>query len=517
MLTSLRSKIYVGFSVIVTLLVAIGVIGYAGAHQLHDSSTAMRRISGVNAAVLEIDRDVQELQLRVGRYMTSGHDSLRYDIVELNDHLVTLIHEMASNQTDLELRDLFDRMSEHLPEYKKHFDSVIEERKIRADLVQLQLPQQSAVIDSKLSELNSLITESEQTDEIRVALLRCETMFSQAEKLLLRYYVGPDTKFVNRALSNLDSAIASLTEISTHRESAELRQKLIAELKEYERIGVRAVQATRSYLFLVNVVMAGEASEVTYYSDRLRKISEKRRDAISAEVASTAANVQKMTGFGIGIALALALFIAGRLAVLILQPITALTATFKRLASGETLVAIPETDRKDEISQMALAAGVFSDQNRKRQELLEKSEQLTEELAVKADELEATNADLDSFAYVASHDLKSPLRGIRQLATWIDEDAGHLLPAESVRHCHAMQSRVRKMELLLDDLLNFSRIGRTEAEPEDVDVSAILDGISEITNNPYGVSVRWPKHVANVQDDSSPAGTSASESDWERD
>jgi len=491
-MNSLRTKIYFGFAVIVLLLIAVGLIGYSSAMRLQMSSAAMRDISAINSVVLGIDRDVQELQLRVGRYMTSGHDSLRDDVLNLNDRLLSIIEDATQEQTDPEMLEIFQRMSEHLPEYKTHFDSVFTERQVRSDLVQNQLPAQSVLIDNTLRELNAIVTNDTISQDIGVALLRCESLFATAEQLLLRYYVSNDSKFVTEALADLNAAVGSLNDVADHQASTALRQKLVEELKGYERISIRAVQATRSYLYLVNVVMAGEASEVSYYSNRLRTLSERRRDAISAEVASTVATVRKLTGLGIAFSLVLALLISGRLAVGILRPITALTATFRRLAAGETVVAIPEAQRTDEIGEMAAAARVFSDQNRQQRGLLATSETLRSELASKADELEKTNSDLDNFAYVASHDLKSPLRGIRQLASWIDEDSGHLLPEESVKHFRTMQSRVRRMELLLDDLLNYSRVGRTEAVPEDVDVPELLQDIADITDNPHGVSIRWP-------------------------
>ncbi|MCA9057735.1 MAG: hypothetical protein KDA85_04525, partial [Planctomycetaceae bacterium] len=492
---NLKARIYSGFAIKSVLLCGIGLIGFLGTSELYQSSNEMQHVSDINASVLGIDRDIQELQLHVGRYMASSQDAIRQEIVELNDRLFENISAMASQQTDPELREIFDKMAEHLPEYRNHFDSVVAERQIRVDLVHQQLPRQSAVIAARMAEIRQQLRSEDHDADIQLRLLRCESEFSQAEKLLLRYYVASDSAYLNQALTHMESAVAAIESEQLHPSTAQLRRSLAADLQEYERIGLRAVQATRGYLFLVNVLMAGEASEISYYSGRLRDLASQRRDEISAQVSQTARRVRQMTGLGIASAVAIAMLIAGRLAFAVLQPVSQMTSTFSQLAAGETMSAIPGTDRHDEIGDMARAAAVFSEQNQKQRDLLGRTEQLAEELTEKAGQLAATNAELDSFAYVASHDLKSPLRGIRQLSSWIEEDSGHLLPPESLRHFRTIQSRITKMELLLNDLLSFSRIGRANTEPEPVCLTSLLKNILDFTDNPDHVAVHFPRQL----------------------
>lgn len=92
-----------------------------------------------------------------------------------------------------------------------------------------------------------------------------------------------------------------------------------------------------------------------------------------------------------------------------------------------------------------------------------------------AADLERSNRDLDQFAYSASHDLKSPLRAIDNLAHWIAEDAGALLPAPTRADLELMQQRIKRMERLLDDLLAYSRVGRgTSHKREIVETGALV-------------------------------------------
>lgn len=101
-------------------------------------------------------------------------------------------------------------------------------------------------------------------------------------------------------------------------------------------------------------------------------------------------------------------------------------------------------------------------------------------LEERAAALVRSNRELDRFAYVASHDLKAPLRAIDQLAGFVQEDAGDLLPDESRDDLVLLRSRVSRLDTLLNGLLEYSRVGRREADPTWVDMEELLDGIREL-------------------------------------
>lgn len=104
-------------------------------------------------------------------------------------------------------------------------------------------------------------------------------------------------------------------------------------------------------------------------------------------------------------------------------------------------------------------------------------------------ELERSNAELEQFAYVASHDLKAPLRAITQLASWISEDNAASLPDSSQVHLAKLRARIERMERLLDDLLAYARAGRQHQPPEPVDIGQLVRQVADLLSPAPGFTV----------------------------
>lgn len=117
------------------------------------------------------------------------------------------------------------------------------------------------------------------------------------------------------------------------------------------------------------------------------------------------------------------------------------------------------------------------------------AERKAEELARLSAELARSNQDLDQFAYVASHDLKAPLRGIANLTEWIEEDLGDKVTGESREHMELLKGRVHRMEALIDGILTYSRAGRVHDEPTDVNVGELLAECIELLDPPTETTV----------------------------
>ncbi len=88
--------------------------------------------------------------------------------------------------------------------------------------------------------------------------------------------------------------------------------------------------------------------------------------------------------------------------------------------------------------------------------------------------LEISNVELDSFAYVASHDLKEPLRGINNYSNFLLEDYGDKLDTNGIEQLQTLIRLTERMEVLLDSLLHFSRVGRIDLQKSEVELNEVL-------------------------------------------
>lgn len=117
------------------------------------------------------------------------------------------------------------------------------------------------------------------------------------------------------------------------------------------------------------------------------------------------------------------------------------------------------------------------------------SKQAEQAMQRQAEELERSNEELERFAYVASHDLRAPLRAIDSLATWIAEDEGEALSPTARGYLERLRSRVRRMDTMVEDLLAYSRAGREEHPSTRVDTAALVRDVTEILAPPAGFTV----------------------------
>ncbi|MCB9644977.1 MAG: HAMP domain-containing histidine kinase [Deltaproteobacteria bacterium] len=461
---SIQHRVYVGTAVGLLALGVMGGTAVLGLDASRSGTQALEEAHGRVEAILELDRATVELQRSVQVYTQTGHrgvaERVTGNIQRLGERIVAFRDLVEGD----EAAELVAHMSTRFETYRATFAEVVEEREIRRRLVREETHHTHQALSDAVLRYQERFGAA---TTLRLDLLRFENA-------LLTYLDDPQQGLLDDASTIVQRAADRVQARHPGSPEAEDVARL---LTEYERQFTRISQATRAYLYLTGVVMAGEAMELMYTSERLRETIVADTRPISERVEATARRTAYIMWVVLLLVAALGIGAGWYSARTITQPLGIITETLRRISAGDRQAEIPTFERRDEIGVLADAAHHFQAKVGQTQALLEQSMELTWALNHSRQELERSNGELEQFVHTVSHDLKSPIVTILGFIGMTKDLIARGQHDQAARKLHTVERAAKRMSQLVQDLLQLSRVGRVDMDLKSLNMDSLVDDL----------------------------------------
>jgi signal transduction histidine kinase len=421
---SIKRRIYFGFSGAILGLIIASVVTVYSISQVQSNSKKLDDINEEVTSIIKLNNIISQLKRTVSIYIYTGQDSISRSASRLILDVKKTITEL--NVTHHQSYQV--RLSGHLENYSKTFQQAIIEYNLKKKLI-------SDTIPNLLNKLKSR---------------KHKSSVNKIESLIWIYLDSPSTKASDE----------------TRRQINLLTNKLSSPFKvDAKKLGegfLRLTQATRSYLYLINVVMAGEALEFEYVATEMKQLSITFGANLKETIENRNQNIKIILTFFLIVSIIALSYYSWLIASGISHPLETITETLKRISAGELDILIPEQDRNDEIGTLSQAADTFRERSQR---------------------LNNSNDELSQFAYRTSHDLKAPLVSIIGITEVIKDDLEDQDYEEVKVNIDKIASSAKKLEELIGDILQLSKADHLQETISTVNLYEVSKSIEEKLDN----------------------------------
>ncbi|WPD22263.1 MAG: HAMP domain-containing sensor histidine kinase [Candidatus Electrothrix scaldis] len=456
----LKKRIYSGYLVTGAVALIIALLSYGSLRTLANDFRSVVVFSRYVERIMIFANQMSEMQRQALSYISTGQTSAGERVGEIYVEMIEGV-EQFHDVEQLDTGKYFQITKKNLYTYYTTFQEMRNQREIQQRLVRNEFRRHATKAQQLIEEEIVAFQGEEGNIERILEYYRMLHFLLQIEKNAYRYFDSLDSRFVDAALKSISETGNALQVLMQQPQDdlAQLEQISVV-LERYQSSFLEAVQRTRGYLYLVNVVMAAQAYEAIYQAKQLSSIITERSELIQGQMLG---NITLLSRSLLLAAITLLLFIgffSFFISRSITVPLNRLNHTFRKLATGSSEAEIPKYTLKDELGELTLAAESFKERNR----ALEESRT----------DLRRSNEELEQFVYTVSHDLKSPIVTSMGFISIIRKLAGQGKYEQAVAKLDRVAKANERMSQLIRDLLELSRVGRMNLDKKNIDLNVLL-------------------------------------------
>lgn len=487
---SIQQKIMLGFFLLIVMSGVITAFNIYDMRSFHQRFYQHQNINLNTNIILDMNADVSDLQRAIIAFSDTSRESdmglvfSKYD--DVKNHIEKLllnnvVIDEAAYQNLLKLKQL-------VLDLREKIDSLQHQRDDRKQIINTELSPLYAQVIEHINALfySAAVTRNDKKIEL---LWKMRSDFSPIRTYSALYFENHQARDKKYILEGFEAFINDIKAFRLMNNDPKILGELdlLSEtVNKASEVFHRAVQSDRNYMFLINIVIAGETTEIDNVAALLRSQYLNYEKQIFRETELQSARNQNIaigvSVFGSLIALVMALVMGQRLSA----PLVSITNTFSKLARGETLATIPEQHRKDEIGSLAHAADVFRQTNEQTVRYLREAEKYAEELSKREQALEAAAAQAkeasvakSQFLANMSHELRTPMNAILGMLALLQKTE---LSTRQEDYIHKTENAARSLLSLLNDILDLSKAeaGKIELDPVPFDLRELIQNLNLI-------------------------------------
>jgi signal transduction histidine kinase/DNA-binding response OmpR family regulator/HPt (histidine-containing phosphotransfer) domain-containing protein len=466
MFNSLQKQILVVLFGLVLMLLVQAILTQTNQKQLTQNLETASELASELVLVLEIERDLIDLQRNVFIYKNTANES---SINHFNSLLAGIYKNLSEFEThNLEQSDhqKIASMRAHLKDYQSNFNSVVDGRSQRNTIFESK-------IELEIGQLHSLLDADTSEDLAKQKLIaELRNHLVSAESLSYQYLIEPNYELIEQ----FNQQLKAITEKASSKAlNIEGLDKL---LQDVSRDFNRLTQVTRGYVFLVNVVMAGSANEFLYLTKEITKEVTQRQQEAELAMTRSAKESKFRNDVIAALSIALALLAAIYMIRRIILPIRRITDVFSLLSSGEDISHFPGNQRKDEIGNLAQAASVFSEKNKQTSDLLENTQKMNLSLERLTEQAQQASLAKGEFLASMSHEIRTPMNSVMGMLGLLTRSG---LNQKQHHYANLAKHSADALLVVINDILDFSKIeaGKLDIEILDFNLASLFSEFVE--------------------------------------